>query len=335
MRFTRTAEDGTVTTVTGDYDYMGRRIFKKVETTVADPETGESTTSVILNHRYLYRGYLQIAALDLTRTTLNALWYILWDPTEPVATRPLAIQTAGSWFAYGWDLTKNVMELYKSNGTIANSYSYAPFGEVTQRGNITNPLQWSSEMFDGELGLVYYNYRHYNPHDGKWTTRDPIGIEGGWNLYRFALNTPVRKSDYLGNNPIESALPAAAALAACDGPLPVGDIAATAVMAGACAYAATQPAPWSGDCSVAMHAALQANVELAKSNVGMLGKCKTKNCCWMLRIKKKAWLALATARSIINNTCFRGGDATHQDEEAKAWAKVSECEQIIAMECND
>ncbi|WP_297668541.1 hypothetical protein [uncultured Akkermansia sp.] len=51
---------------------------------------------------------------------------------------PLAIQTAGSWFAYGWDLTKNVMELYKSNGTIANSYSYAPFGEVTQRGNITN-----------------------------------------------------------------------------------------------------------------------------------------------------------------------------------------------------
>uniref|UniRef100_UPI002633FBFB hypothetical protein n=1 Tax=uncultured Akkermansia sp. TaxID=512294 RepID=UPI002633FBFB len=50
------------------------------------------------------------------------------------------------------DLTKNVMELYKSNGTIANSYSYAPFGEVTQRGNITNPLQWSNEAYDAELG---------------------------------------------------------------------------------------------------------------------------------------------------------------------------------------
>ena len=200
VRFTRTAEDGTVTTVTGDYDYMGRRIFKKVETTVADPETGESTTSVILNHRYLYRGHLQIAALDLTRTTLNALWYILWDPTEPVATRPLAIQTAGSWFVYGWDLTKNVMELYKSNGTIANSYSYAPFGEVTQRGNITNPLQWSSEVFDGELGLVYYNYRHYTPHDGKWTTRDPIGIEERFNLYVF-VNNDISKIDILGLEP--------------------------------------------------------------------------------------------------------------------------------------
>ena len=195
---TRTAEDGTVTTVTGDYDYMGRRIFKKVETTVADPETGESTTSVILNHRYLYRGYLQIAALDLTRTTLNALWYILWDPTEPVATRPLAIQTAGSWFAYGWDLTKNVMELYKSNGTIANSYSYAPFGEVTQRGNITNPLQWSSEMFDGELELVYYNYRHYNPHDGRWISRDPITEQEELNLYAFLGNSTQDKVDRLG-----------------------------------------------------------------------------------------------------------------------------------------
>ena len=131
---TRTAEDGTVTTVTGDYDYMGRRIFKKVETTVTDPETGESTTSVILNHRYLYRGYLQIAALDLTRTTLNALWYILWDPTEPVATRPLAIQTAGSWFVYGWDLTKNVMELYKSNGTIANSLLLRPLRRSHAKG---------------------------------------------------------------------------------------------------------------------------------------------------------------------------------------------------------
>ena len=198
VRFTRTAEDGTVTTVTGDYDYMGRRIFKKVETTVADPETGESTTSVILNHRYLYRGYLQIAALDLTRTTLNALWYILWDPTEPVATRPLAIQTAGSWFAYGWDLTKNVMELYKSNGTIANSYSYAPFGEVTQRGNITNPLQWSSEAYDAELGMVYYNFRFYNPVDGRWTSRDPIIDERRWNVYSYVYQAPLSSYDIIG-----------------------------------------------------------------------------------------------------------------------------------------
>ena len=29
------------------------------------------------------------------------------------------------------------------------------------------PIQWSSEYNDEELGLVYYNYRHLNPHDGR------------------------------------------------------------------------------------------------------------------------------------------------------------------------
>ncbi|WP_290566651.1 RHS repeat-associated core domain-containing protein [Akkermansia sp.] len=198
VRFTHAAEDGTVTTVTGDYDYMGRRIFKKVERTAADPETGESTTSTILNHRYLYRGYLQIAALDLTRSTLNALWYILWDPTQSQATRPLAIQTARSWFTYGWDLTKNIMELYDSTGHLSASYSYSPFGSVTSTGSISQPIQWNSEMFDAELGLVYYNYRHYNSHDGRWTSRDPIGIEGGFNLFSFLYNSPIYKNDYLG-----------------------------------------------------------------------------------------------------------------------------------------
>ena len=61
--------------------HKGIRATKKVTT------NGEVT----LHQRYIYRGYLQIAACDLTRTWQPALWYILWDPTQPVATRPLAI----------------------------------------------------------------------------------------------------------------------------------------------------------------------------------------------------------------------------------------------------
>ena len=90
------------------------------------------------------------------------------------------------------------MELYKSNGTIANSYSYTPFGEATQRGNITNPLQWSSEAYDAELGMVYYNFRFYNPVDGRWTSRDPIGEESGANLFEFVGNDVYGKWDQLG-----------------------------------------------------------------------------------------------------------------------------------------
>ena len=51
--------------------------------------------TVTLHQRYLYRGYLRIAACDLLRPAHPCLWLITWDPTQDVATRPLAIQKDG------------------------------------------------------------------------------------------------------------------------------------------------------------------------------------------------------------------------------------------------
>ncbi len=172
-----TSADGA-TSVECSYDYMGRRCTKKVTV------NGEVT----LHQRYLYRGYLQIACVDLTRSAHPSLWLILWDPTQPVATRPLAIQKDGTWYTYGRDLTKNICEVFGPAGYIRTTYGYTPFGSVTANGDVTQPIQWSSEFDDEELGLVYYNYRHYNPRDGRWINRDLIGERGGMNLYGFVRN---------------------------------------------------------------------------------------------------------------------------------------------------
>ena len=153
--------------------------------------------TVILHQHYLYRGYLQIAALDLTRSNAPALWYLHWDPIQPVATRPLSLRKNGTWYTYGHDLTKNVTELYKADGTIATAYDYTPYGTVTATG-IDQPIQWSSEHYEPELALVYYNYRHYNPLDGRWINRDPIAEEGGRNLYGFVRNNPSMLYDLHG-----------------------------------------------------------------------------------------------------------------------------------------
>ncbi len=53
-------------------------------------------------------------------------------------------------------------------------------------------------MCNEELALVYYNYRHYNPMDGRWINRDPIAEEGGWNLYAFVGNNGIVSFDELG-----------------------------------------------------------------------------------------------------------------------------------------
>ncbi len=198
--FSRTNEDGTSTQITCAYDYMGRRATKKVETITTNAETGESTASTTLNQRYLYRGYLQVACCDLTRSAHPCLWFITWDPTQPVATRPLAIRKDGTWYCYGWDLTKNVCEVFSNEGYISNTviYSYTPYGAVTAEGTVTQPLRWSSEFYDDELGLTYYNYRHYNPGDGRWGGRDIVKEDTAYNVYVYLNGCVMFKIDIQG-----------------------------------------------------------------------------------------------------------------------------------------
>ena len=178
------------TIITCAYDFMGRRFEKKVTT------AGETT----LHQRYLYRGYLQIACLDLTRDEQPALWYITWDPTQPTATRPLALQKDGTWYTYGWDLTKNITEVYTTAGQLDTDYVYTPYGTPRPAGTISQPIQWSSEYHDEDLALVYYNYRYYNPQDGRWTRRDPSDKGVIAAAYIYCLNSPISHLDVLGGD---------------------------------------------------------------------------------------------------------------------------------------
>ena len=187
VRFTNEESD---TVIECAYDSMGRRAYKKVTT----------NGTVTLHLRYIYRSYLQIACCDLTRTAHPCLWLITWDPTQTIATRPLAIQKDGTWYTYGIDLTKNVCEVFGSTGYITTVYTYTPFGEVTATGSLTQTIQWSSEVWDGELGMVYYNWRYYNTMQGRWISRDKsITLFDILNLYKYSSNSPCCHTDTLGN----------------------------------------------------------------------------------------------------------------------------------------
>ena len=126
------------------------------------------------------------------------MWFITWDPTQPVATRPLSIQTNSTWYTYGWDSTKNICELFSSEGTISSAYTYSPFGKVsTNYENVSQPIQWSSEFWDSEVGLVYYNWRFFNPLFCQWISRDPLGCFDSFNEYTFLHNSR-SNNDVLG-----------------------------------------------------------------------------------------------------------------------------------------
>ena len=61
--------------------------------------------TVTSHERYLYRGYLQLAALDMLNSR-NVLRTLLWDPLEPMATRPLALVQDNALYCYGVDFNK-------------------------------------------------------------------------------------------------------------------------------------------------------------------------------------------------------------------------------------
>ena len=194
-----TSQDGR-TIVTCGYDYQGRRFEKKVVI----------NGTVSSHSRFLYRDYLQVAELDLTHPEPLLVKSYLWDPTDPTATRILMMTC---WQENGMkvkehlyfmhDALKNVTSIFDGQQKQQARYEYAPFGSpITEEGDMAqeNKFRFSCEFSDDELGLVYYNYRHLNPADGRWINRDPIQEQSEWNLYGFVKNVPSYFIDLLGNS---------------------------------------------------------------------------------------------------------------------------------------
>lgn len=186
------------TIVTCGYDYRGRHFEKKV--------TVHGIVSV--HSWFLYRDYLQVAQLDLMQPEPGLLKSYLWDPTEPSATRVLMMtwwkgnapqQKEHLYFMH--DALKNVSSIVDGQQIQQARYEYAPFGSLlTAEGDRAreNKFRFSCEFSDDELGLVCYNYRHLNPANGRWISRDSIAEQGGQYLYGFLGNNPFVHNDILG-----------------------------------------------------------------------------------------------------------------------------------------
>jgi len=76
---------------------------------------------------------------------------------------------------------------------------YTPFGEaVPSIQTIENPFRFPGQYYDRETGLHYNYFRYYNPPIGRYITPDPIGLEGGINLFGYAGANPIIFKDLFG-----------------------------------------------------------------------------------------------------------------------------------------
>jgi len=101
----------------------------------------------------------------------------------------------------------NGTAVVNTSGTVLERYAYSAFGirrimaaDFSPRS--TSSYDWGfgfqGQFRDAETGWYNYGYRFYVPLLGRWINRDPIGEDGGVNLYSFSKNSPRSSIDILG-----------------------------------------------------------------------------------------------------------------------------------------
>jgi len=102
---------------------------------------------------------------------------------------------------YQFDPQGNAVHLMDDDGlTVLANLAYDAWG---QRMSGSNPTpygykgQWGYYT-DVETGILLLTHRYFDSATGRFLTRDPIGFDGGINLYAYVGNGVVRRQDRLG-----------------------------------------------------------------------------------------------------------------------------------------
>jgi RHS repeat-associated protein len=119
-------------------------------------------------------------------------------------------------YFYTRDHLGTIREVVASNGmTVGSRLSYDPWGKLTETGSVLSDFTYTGHYYDRQAGLSLAWFRGYDPNIGRWLNQDPIGIDGGVNLYGYVGNDGINFVDPSGQ--FAGAAAAAAAGAALAG----------------------------------------------------------------------------------------------------------------------
>jgi RHS repeat-associated protein len=173
---------GSGGTVNFKYDPFGRRAQKSF---------AQNSTTTTVN--YLYDGPNLLEEVDQSGNVLAR--YSGLD--EQLAN--LRSSTTSYYEADGLGM---ITSLSDSAGALANTYRYDSYGNLlASTGTITNSFQYAGREFDSETGLYYNRARYYSPQLGRFVSEDPLGFDGGINLYAYVGNSPSNLIDPFGLRP--------------------------------------------------------------------------------------------------------------------------------------
>ncbi|MBN3968802.1 RHS domain-containing protein [Pseudomonas gregormendelii] len=155
------------------YDSLGRRVAKVSE-----------VNGVTEQKHFLWQGLRLLREETPGQSSL----YVY----EPGSYAPLARvdQEEGgeqTLYYFHTDQIGTPLEMTDREGQIVWQATYKAWGAVERLdvNVVEQNLRFQGQYFDDETGLHYNTFRYYDPEVGRFITQDPIGLDGGDNLYRY------------------------------------------------------------------------------------------------------------------------------------------------------
>jgi RHS repeat-associated protein len=187
--------DGRV--VSFAYDPFARRMKKQVARRNAAGRLELVTTT-----RYVWDGKALVHELTHHHDTAQAAQrtYVYehgW--TVPFAHRD-EHEPAGVWWHYLNDDSGSPDALVSRDGTIGCRFERTLWDRqpVNEPRATTTPLRFRGQYQDEETGLSYNRHRYFDPEVGRYISADPLGIEGGLNVFAYANNCSTSAVDVEG-----------------------------------------------------------------------------------------------------------------------------------------
>ena len=168
------------------YDPLGR-LFQ------VDKGTNASTTT------FLYDGDALAAEYNYNGGTLKARFV---HGSNAAADDPLVWYTSSTLSSKRWlhsDRLGSIVAATNATGGSPTINSYDEYG-IPGPAN-TGRFQYTGQAWIGELGMYHYKARIYSPRLGRFLQTDPVGYQGGINLYAYVDNDPINLTDPTGNAP--------------------------------------------------------------------------------------------------------------------------------------
>ncbi len=161
------------------YDPFGRRLWKEVG-------------GVRTIFHYADEGL--VGEYDASGTVIKTYGY---QPDGTWTTDPLFMKEGDNYYFYHNDHLGTPVAMTDVNGAVVWNAQYNSIGKavVDMTATAVNNLRFPGQYYDEETGLHYNWNRYYDPSTGRYVTTDPIGFEGGVNLYAYVDNNPTNYFD--------------------------------------------------------------------------------------------------------------------------------------------